>query len=442
MTTLERDFFVELTKWFNQPHRMPLLIRGARQVGKSFCVTEWGRRNNKKLLSINFEESPQIAEIFESDLNVRRIIDEITIIKGVSLKESDVILFFDEIQKCPKAITALRYFYEKVPELPVIAAGSLLEFVLEEEGIPVGRVESRFLYPLKFSEFLNAVGKSGLAKFLEEFSINNIQEIPPTIHGEFLKYLKLFYKIGGMPKVVSDYVATEDIAATSKRQALIIQSFKDDFLKYAKKTDWSLLDTVFNKMADIAGGSTVKFSSIDSAAKAEKVRRALKALQHAMVIHHIYPSISNKLPLSAGRRENRFKMVFLDIGLLHHLIGFDWSRVPQDADLTKLADGRFAEQFVAQEIIASRSDFSRYNLHFWERPKKGAQAEVDFLIELNNQVIPIEVKSGERGTLRSLDQYILENNPNQAFVLSQKNIAKLEDTLFLPLYLAGHLVSE
>lgn len=129
---LRERFFLELTRWFNQPHRMPLLIRGARQVGKSFCVTEWGSRNNKKLLSINFEESPQFADIFEPDLNVKRIIDEITIITGVSLKEGDVILFLDEIQKCPKAITALRYFYEKVPELPVIAAGSLLEFVLEE----------------------------------------------------------------------------------------------------------------------------------------------------------------------------------------------------------------------------------------------------------------------------------------------------------------------
>lgn len=439
MRKIDRKLFSELSNWLSEVDRKPLLIRGARQVGKSWAVAEWCDRKKLKLVTINFEEHPRYASIFEQDLDVNRIIDDIATTFGVSLRNPSTVLFLDEIQKAPKAITALRYFYEKAPGVIVIAAGSLIEFVLEEHGLPVGRVQSHFVHPLSFTEFLDAIDRPGLSQAVREFSCSQPKPFGIAVHQELLSNLKLYYKIGGMPKVLSLYISTRDIMKAAAEQKTIVQSYIDDFRKYAHKSDWTLLQTIFEKMGDLAGGASVKFTAIDAGSKSTQIRRALTALQHALIIHKILPTNASKLPLAAHAADKRFKLAYLDIGLLHSLVGFDWSALAPDADLTDIATGRFAEQFVAQEIIAARSGSSHYSLHCWEREQPGSEAEVDFIVEQNNRSVPVEVKSGAKGKLRSLHQYITELQPSNAFVLSQRNVEKLDQITFLPLYVASKL---
>lgn len=251
--------------------------------------------------------------------------------------------------------------------------------------------------------------------------------------------LKLYYRIGGMPKVVSAYLDTEDFSKVAQEQAMILQGYRDDFRKYARKADWALLNLIFDKMGSLAGASSVKFSSIDDRSKSTQVRRAFMALNQAMIIHKILPTHTRQLPLAAHANDKKFKVSFLDIGLLHHFLGFDWRSVPIDADLTDIASGRFAEQFVSQEIITERSGLSNYLLHYWDRARPGSEAEVDFVVEYKGAPVPIEVKSGAKGRLRSLKKYCEELEPSSAFVLSQRNVERSENLFFLPLYLAAKL---
>ena len=436
MTLKRPKLFNKLSNWKNQKDRKPLLLRGARQVGKSWGVKLWCESQNLNLIIINFEEYPKYVAIFEQDLDIDRIINEITILTNSSPRESNTVLFLDEIQKAPKAILALRYFYEKAPQVLVLAAGSLVEFVIEEHGLPVGRVESLFLYPLTFSEFLIANSEQGLSELIENFDVEKATILSDVIHRKLLSNLLLYFRLGGMPKVISKYIETKDILRAGIEQSIIIQGYRDDFRKYAKQADWVLLENIFSKLSDLVGGAQVKFSLISKEHKSIQVRRAIVALEQALLIHKIKPSSANKLPIAAQAIDSKFKLAFLDIGLLHHLLGFDWSRIPLDSDLTDIAEGKFAEQFVAQELLASRSEHSRYLLHYWNRDVPGSEAEVDFLVEYNNQVTPIEVKSGQRGRLKSLNLYFQENNPKRSFVLSQRNIEKYEKIDFIPLYLA------
>ena len=435
---LKRRLFNDLSRWARSGDRRPLLLRGARQVGKTWAVEEWCRLESRKLVAINFEEQPQFARLFEADLNVQRIVDETSLAFDASFASPGTVLFFDEIQKAPKALTALRYFYEKRPDIVIVAAGSLVEFVLEEAGLPVGRVQSKFVYPLSFVEFLGAVGKPGLARAIEGFDIDSPESFSDVIHGELLSALRLYFQVGGMPKVIRAYLENRELRAAANEQSILVRGYVDDFRKYAKTADWDLLEIIFQKMGVIAGGAAVKFSTIDSHAKSVQVRRALLALEKALIVHKIRPTQAKALPLAVHAKDKNFKLAFLDIGLLHHLVGFDWTKL-DPTDLTDVADGRFAEQFVAQEIITARSDVDHYRLHHWSRDQPGSEAEVDFVVEHNNRPAPVEVKSGKRGRLRSLDLYLQETKAPVGYVLSQRNVERLDNVTFLPLYLAGRL---
>lgn len=437
--SFSRKAITALCDWHQEDDRKPLLLRGARQVGKSWAVAEFSRRTKLNLVTLNFEERPSLAGIFEADLDIERIVNQITTLTGVSIRDPNTLLFFDEIQRAPKALLALRYFYEKAPEIGILAAGSLVEFILEEHGLPVGRVKSHFMYPLDFGEFLLALNKKGLAETLTSFKLGDTQSIAPVIHEELLSYLKLYFQLGGMPKVVASYLEKRDIIRAAEEQSLIIQGYRDDLRKYAKRSDWNLLDAVFEKMGSLAGSSPIKFSTISREAKSVQIRRALVSLEQAMVTHRILLTNAAKLPLAAHSSDKKFKLAFLDIGLLHHQLGFDWRIFDDKSDLTDIASGRFAEQFVAQELIATRSALSPYRLHYWEREEYGSQAEIDFVIEYNDQPIPIEVKSSTGGRLKSLDQYFKAKNPKFGIVFSQRNVKYADRVTYLPLYLAGQI---
>jgi predicted AAA+ superfamily ATPase len=436
---INRSIYSTLTDWANKPHRKPLLLRGARQVGKSFAIRHWGHATygRDNLLEINLEERPDLGVIFKQNLLIERIEQEIFLATGFDLSRPGVALFIDEIQSVPEAITALRYFYEKHPSLPVIAAGSLLEFALGEVGLPVGRIESLYLYPLSFAEFLSALGKEHLAAFIRNTSLTNA--IPSHLHEELLTLLKRYFFVGGMPEAVNEYSRTNNLASASRVHLQILSSFKDDFAKYAHAADWEALRVVFDRSPYHIAETGIKLSRFDPSLKAEKVRRALHLLSTARVLTKVRATSKAQFPLRASAEETRYKLVFIDIGLAQAALGFDWRQIPVDADLTTIFDGKFAEQFVGQEILATRSAEYEYQLHYWHRDAPGSSAEVDYLLERGNSIIPIEVKSGHRGHLKSLAVYQTTFRPESALILSQRNIESLDNLRWVPLYLAGRV---
>lgn len=438
MLEFKRDIFNRLSSWLRKKDRRPILVRGARQVGKSFAIRTWAKSefSAEEIFEINFEEKKSLHSIFKGDLDPQKILSDLSLASNYSpLKHK--IIFFDEIQSCPEAIMALRYFYEKMPEIPIIAAGSLIEFVLKEISFPVGRVESVYMFPFTFAEFLGAInGESYTNKFI---ALNPFEEVVEPLHQELIKYLKLYYRIGGMPSVVRSYIETKDLPNVSLEQQNLLQAYRDDFAKYAKHSDWAVLTSVFNNLSRGVCRSKIKYVKLSSEYPSAKVKKALELLAHASLISKVNSTYSTNLPLIAGAKQEIFKLAFLDIGLLQQLSGFDWSKIEPDTELTKIQDGAFAEQFVAQELIATRPVNQRYSLHYWDRLAQGSSAEVDFIIEHEGKVIPLEVKSGNRGTLKSLEVYQGEVSPPYSIVVSQNNFSTNGQIKWIPLYQVGKL---
>jgi predicted AAA+ superfamily ATPase len=406
-------------------------------------VRQWARRyfGENAVLEINLEASPQYQRIFAGDLSADRLLDEINLLSNFNLRLPGRLLFIDEIQAFPRAITALRFFYEQFPQLAVVAAGSLIEFALDEYGTPVGRIEYLHVAPVTFSEFLTASGRSQLADLLPKFAdmTQECREVPEAVHHEMLALTQLYMRIGGMPKAVSAYIDTRDIGQVAREQKLILQAYQEDFPKYAKRSQLETLHSLFTRLPHIVCLQRVQYRKVDPNVRNEKIKRSIELLQRAKLVSRITCSRSKLLPLSAEEKPEFFKLLHLDIGLLQHSLGFNWEDVNPESDLSSVCNGRFAEQFVGQEILANRSGLSLYQLHYWDRGEAGAEAELDFLVECNQSVLPVEVKSGQQGSLRSLHAYIQDVCPNMALVLSQRNAAQLQSIRWLPLYLAGYL---
>lgn len=428
-----------LDRWMESDDRRPVLVRGARQIGKSFSILHWANKyfGKENVLELNLEERPQFKEVFEAELDPDKILDRINSLTNFDLRKPGRILFIDEIQTCPAAIVALRYFYEKRPQLPVIAAGSLVEFALRKVSVPVGRIEYLFMQPLSFKEFLIAVDKSGLRDFLEQADTSSA--VPEVIHKELLSLLRLYMQVGGMPKAVHRFASTRDLAAVSKEHSLILQTYREDFGKYARDSQLEPLEMVFKRLPYHVGINRLIYKNFDAVIRGEKIKSCIELLEKAKVMARIVSTNATKLPLAAAEKPSFFKAIFVDIGLLQHGLGFDWREISLHADLSQVCEGKFAEQFVGQELLAARSANTLYELHYWDRPVHGSEAEVDYIIEHEDKVVPLEVKSGLKGSLKGLHRYIKEFRPHKALVASQRNVERLDDIHWLPLYLVSRL---
>jgi uncharacterized protein len=436
---LARSVAQKLDQWRTRQGRRPLLVRGARQVGKSFAIREWGKSTfGSNFVEINFEERPQFKRVFENDLDVTRLLEELSLLSGSSISQPGTLLFLDEIQACPQALTALRYFYEKKPELFVIAAGSLIEFAIDELSFPVGRIESLDMHPLTFFEFLDAVNKTSLKEYLTTVTLGNAVSEPA--HEELLLMLKRYIYVGGMPQAVATYAATNDLVEVARIHSELARSFEDDFAKYARQADWQALQVVFTRSPGLVGRTKVKYSAYDRELRSEKIKRALLMLERAGLINKVTATSATKPPLSLQSKTNTFKIISLDIGLLQHQLGFDWRHLDPNESLSTLANGALAEQFVGQELLAASAVARQHALHYWQRDAKGSDAEIDYLLLQHNQIVPIEVKSGKRGTLKSLDRFLSESNSNNAYVLSHNPGARDGNVTWVPLYLASRLI--
>ena len=428
---MKRTILETLKQWKNDTGRRPLLMRGARQVGKTYIVEELGKSEFKNIVTINFERNAEYKEVFSS-LDPAKILEKITLLSGEKIVVGETLLFLDEIQECPRAISSLRYFYEEKKGLHVIGAGSLLEFALGEKEfrMPVGRVQYLYLQPLSFIEFLDAVGENALAGHIADLS--NIKNIPEVIHEKLIGLIKDYFVIGGMPSVVAEYISSHDIIKCQNIQRSIIDTYIDDFAKYANKTKMPVLQKVFNSAARMIGQKFV-YSHVDNTIKSYKMKEAVNMLEMAGVLIRIKRSNGDGLPLEANVKDNFFKLLFLDVGLLHNALGIYRETILSN-DLSSVFRGAVAEQFIGQELAAYQDFYHKPSLYYWAREAKNSNAELDYIFEKKGMIIPVEVKSGKKGKYKSLKMYIDKYHPVTALKVSQEIYEERDNFISLPFY--------
>lgn len=412
---MERSALAYLREWKDRSNRKPLVIRGARQVGKTALVRIFAAREFETYVEINFDETPGKAEFFNFE-DLGSILRYIELDAKVKIIPGKTLLFLDEIQAKPSILAKLRYFYEKMPELHIICAGSLLDFALAEPeySMPVGRIEFLYLGPMGFEEFLLARGQEGLKGFLASFASIPGPSIPLPIHQKLLNLLKEYMKIGGMPGVVKAYIESSlDVSRAWQEQNAILQTFFLDFGKYKKRTNIGLLQDLFVKIPGQLG-KTIKYSALNRQVKSREIKECLDLLQKARLIYPVMHSHGNGLPLGAEADTSSFKLLFLDIGLALSLSGLKLEELGQVENFAMVNSGALAEQFIGQHLLYAQPGYAEPHLYYWNRPAKGSTAEVDFLIQKENRVLPVEVKAGATGRLRSLHMFVQEKNVDLA----------------------------
>lgn len=433
---MDRAVYNQLLSWQKQQDRMPLLLRGARQVGKTFLVEKLGQEQFKYFHNINFELHPEFKQCFQS-LDPQFIISMLEGMTGQRVSVGESLLFFDEVQLCPEAISALRYFKEKIPKLHVIAAGSLLEFALRNEQIsmPVGRVEYIWLKPLSFLEFLQARGFSLLIEHIRNVTIES--PVAEPIHNKLIDLMKEYLLVGGMPAAVKSYLSELNFQEVARQQSIICATYRDDFAKYAKVTDHKYLQKVFERAPALIG-QHIGYHKIDEHSRSRDLRRAIHDLSDAGVLQTVYSTTASGLPLHATINEKRLKLLYLDVGLMNRLIGVSFNELI-NSDITLLTKGAMAEQFVGQELQAYNRDPLDPSLYYWERSKAGSQAEVDYIISRNAHIIPIEVKAGATGSLKSLHRLLEERELLIGIRVSEKPLGLDKNILSIPFYLISEI---
>ncbi|OGT66467.1 MAG: hypothetical protein A3J38_09765 [Gammaproteobacteria bacterium RIFCSPHIGHO2_12_FULL_45_9] len=431
---MQRTLASTLTQWRHSATRKPLLVRGARQVGKSFLIEAFGKQHFDHCITINFELNPEYKKCFQT-LNPQEICDNIRVVSQQKIVAQQTLLFLDEIQDCPAAIQALRYFKEQMPELHVIGAGSLLELVLRqaEFRLPVGRVGFLYLYPVSFKEFLTAVNPTAVEQ-LEQCSVAH--PLTPAVHDYLQKQLRLYFFVGGMPEALASYMQLSDIQEVQAIQASILATFRNDFGHYSEWANPKHLQLCFDQVPQLIG-QQIKYNKIDPDIRARELKEALQVLEDISLIHKIRATAASGIPLDATLNEKKFKLSFLDIGLVKRIQKLDASLL-LDENMMLLNRGSLAEQFVGQELLAYSPAFEKASLYFWARDGAG-HAEVDYLVQMGADIIPLEVKAGKTGTLRSLKQFILERNPPLSLRISEQPLALSQNILSVPFYLISEL---
>ena len=428
---IQRNIDKELVTWGNPASRKPLLIRGARQVGKSSSVREYAKKFDF-FIEINFEIDETIRSLFEQENSIKDLCSSISILKNIAIIPGKTLLFLDEIQMCPKAITKLRYFYEQYPELHVIAAGSLLEFALQDlPSFGVGRIRSLFVYPLSFNEFLSAIGENLLLD--AKINATILKPLANPLHEKLIDYLKKFMLIGGMPEVVADYAQNKDLLKCKTILYDLMNSLQADFGKYSRKVPSLRIREVFESVVQQMGGK-FKYSKAAIESNNRQVKEALQLLILAGLVIPVTHSSANGIPLGAESNPQKQKMLLLDTGIFQLLNNLDLTDLIISKELNVVNKGNIAELFVGLELLKSTSPLIPLSLFYWEREKIGANAEVDYLLQKNAEIIPLEVKSGTSGSMQSIHQFIKEKNSRIGIRASLENFNQFDQIKVIPLY--------
>ncbi|MBI2344128.1 MAG: ATP-binding protein [Deltaproteobacteria bacterium] len=430
-----RSLQQSLLHWKDDTRRKPLILRGARQVGKTYAVTQFGQEHfPNHFVAVDFEKRPDLHVIFQRNLEPQRIRSELEIAARMPIIPGKTLLFLDEIQACPRALMALRYFYEELPELHLIAAGSLLEFALRDIAFPVGRVMFTSLYPLTFAEFLRALAETDLAELVLTMPTTASDRLSDFVHEQLLQKLRLYFFVGGMPEAVATYLQTGSLRDAMRVHADLVYSYRQDFATYAPRANKLALDQVFRGVAT-QGGRQIKYTNLSRDFTIPTIKKNMELLVWARILSIVQSARPEGLPLGATATMKRFKTILVDLGLMNHLCGMPMDTPGVSGSLLSLYKGALAEQFVGQELLAAQDG----ELYYWSRAEKSSQAEVDFLIVREGDIFPVEVKSGPAGRLRSLHLFFT-TYPQclKGFVLSEAPFSVLREQkmVFLPLYYA------
>lgn len=426
-----------LKSWKNESEPKPLLIRGARQVGKSYLVESFGKTDFKNIVTINFETDKEFKEHFAT-LNPSNIIDKIFLLRQEKVELGSSLLFLDEIQECPEAIASLRYFQEKMPGLHVIAAGSLLDFVLNSKdvSVPVGRIHYLYMEPMTFNEYLLATDKVALSQYIDQLNLES--DFDSSVHNKLIEEFKNYLILGGMPAAIKAYLqSNHSFPQAFREHNSIIETYRDDFKKYSKQSEQRYLKKIFNAIP-YQLSRKFKYSVVDSEMKSRDLKDALNLLIDANICKKIKKTSPKSLPLEVLSSERHFKSIFLDCGLAQNILGTGIDHIVA-GEFHSSAAGGIAEQYVGQELLATIDPYCYRNLYYWQNESRNASAEIDYLITIKNQAIPIEVKSGTNRNFKSMRIFMKEFDLDLGLKISTNPLEYKNGLLSIPFYMVNQL---
>lgn len=433
---LKREIDSELELWMQTNNRKPLLLRGARQVGKSSAVRQLGTKF-KYFIELNFDENPELVEIFKGSFNPVALIEKISVYTQIPIIEGETLLFLDEIQSCIPAISSLRYFYEKMSNLHVIATGSLIEFALSEvPSFGVGRVRSLFVYSFSFYEFLVANNEDMLLEVLKKAIPEN--EFPELFHKKTTAYFKKFLIIGGMPEAVKTYIQNGNMLEVQRVLDDLVVSIEADFTKYKNNISSNRIREVFEAIIQQMGNK-FSYSYPNATMNNVQIKEILELLRLSGLIYFVTHSASNGIPLGAEINNKKRKILIFDTGIFQRILGLDIAKLLIENDFTTINKGNIAELYTGLELLKSESCYLKTDLNYWQREVKNSQAEVDYVIQKQELIIPIEVKSGTKGAMQSIYKFMEEKQSKFGIRTSLENFGILDQIKIIPLYAISNL---
>lgn len=429
---MERYAMQKLVQWKQRKNRKPLILKGARQVGKTWLMQEFGKRYFKNTAYVNFDRNDHMADVFEQDYNVERILMAINIETGVKIVPGETLIIFDEIQENPRAIASLKYFCEDAPEYAIIAAGSLLGVAIHKGvSFPVGKVDTLELHPLCFREFLSAVGEEGLVSLLD----NKDTALMEVFQDKYIDWLKKYYFIGGMPEVVATFIENKDFSEVRYLQKRIIELYEDDFSKHTTENELPRIRMVWNSIPMQLAKENRKFffGKIKEGARAKDFELAIEWLQDCGLIKKVYNVSKPAMPLKAYIEFSAFKLYLLDVGLLGAMSELDAKSILQGNTIFTEFKGAMTEQYVLQQLVSD----TEYTPYYFSESK--SEGEIDFLVQKGMDVIPIEVKAEENLRAKSLKVFCNKYQPNIAIRTSMSNYREQEWMTNIPLWVISRI---
>lgn len=420
-----RQAIEDLVCWKNSSDRKPLIIEGARQVGKTWLVKEFASKYYTNFIYVNFEDEESLRSLFKNDLRIERIIEDLEAAKHTRIDPDSTLIFFDEIQEAEKGVTVLKYFNENAPQFHIIAAGSLLGVLLHKKvSFPVGKVQFLKLYPLNYIEFLYALGEERLADLISDRKWENVK----LFSSQLIRYLKQYMYVGGMPEAVKKFVETKDWGLVREIQSDILHSYDNDFSKHIPTALVPRIRQVWYSLPAQLAKENRKFiyGVIRQGARAKEYELAIQWLMDSGLIHKVCNVSAPKLPLAGYMEQSNFKIYCNDVGLLACMSELDSKTLIEGNKLFVEFKGAIAEQYVFQQML------QEFKLYYWSKPN--SQQEIDFLIQKDGDVVPVEVKAGENLQAKSLKQFIKENDIRRAYRLSLSDYREEERLINVPLY--------
>ena len=420
-----------LFNWKDDDNKKPLLLRGARQVGKSSAIRNLGK-SFEHYIEINFEENTAIQKLFDGVNSIENICSKLEIIYNVPIIEGKTLLFLDEIQSCENAILSLRFFYEKMPNLHVVAAGSLLEFALQSlPSFGVGRVRTLFVYPFSFDEFLISLNENKLVELKNNANSNN--QLDEIFHLKLTDYFKQFLIIGGMPEVVARYAQNKKLSEAQQILDDLIISYKSDFVKYNKRIPFDRINEVFEAVSKQMGNKFI-YTKAGNNLSHIQIKEALQLLILAGLVIPVTHTSANGIPLGAEIDSKKRKMLILDTGLFQRILNLDISIITFEENLNVINKGAIAELFFGLEWLKYSNPFTQNQLYYWHRENKTGNAEVDYVVQKQINIIPVEIKSSNSGSMQSLRIFLSEKKISKGIRFSLENFSSMEDVTIYPLY--------